>query len=30
MCGHGGDGLMAELDDLSGLYQPSRFYDIER
>lgn len=25
--GHGGDGLMVELDNLSGLSQPMSFYD---
>ena len=25
--GHGGDGLMAGLNDLSGLFRPSSFYD---
>jgi len=25
--GHGGDGLMVELDGLSGLFQPWLFYD---
>lgn len=27
--GHGGDGLVVAPGDLSGLYQPQGFYDLE-